>query len=463
MDDLKGFTERFGLNSQLVKRNGKLVENVYKVGGLYGKDIERVVAQLEKARDFAQEPTAKALENLIKFYRSGEEEDRRQYDIAWVKDKDAKVDTINGFIEVYLDPRGVKGAWESAVHHVNAKKTGTIKALGAEAQWFEDRMPWIAAYRKPNVKGITANAVDVVIETGETGPTSPIGINLPNDESIRESYGSKSVSLSNIIEAADKATPASLRSEFAWSPEEAERSKKWSTLSGEMLTNMHEVIGHASGRVSDSLKGKPQEMLKQYFSALEEGRADLVALYFMADPKLAELGIVYAKDQPEFAQAAYEGYTRNGLVQLRRMRHGTQIEEDHMRNRQMVVHWMAQNTRAVEIRKRDGKTYYVMTDSKLFREGIGKLLAEVQRIKSEGDFAAAKTLFETYGIHFDPALRDEVVARVAKLDLPSGNVFVMPKLSLVKGNDGVITDVTISYPMDLTTQMLEYSAMSREK
>jgi dipeptidyl-peptidase-3 len=459
MADLKGFVERYGLNSQLVKKDGKLVENVYKVGGLYGEEISRVISHLERARDVAPEPTARALDALIKFYRTGEEEDRRQYDIAWVKDKDATVDTINGFIEVYLDPRGVKGAWEAAVHHVNAKKTGTIKAIGAQAQWFEDHMPWVAAYRKPNVKGITANAVDIVIETGETGPTSPIGINLPNDESIRESHGSKSVTLANIIEAADKATPTTLRGEFSWTKEEAERATTWSTLSGEMLVNMHEVIGHASGRVSDSLKGKPQEMLKQYFSALEEGRADLVGLYYMADPKLAELGVVSTKDQPEFAQSAFEGYTRNALVQLRRIRKGTQIEEDHMRNRQMVIHWLIQNTRAVEIRKRDGKTYYVMIDAKAFREGVGKLLAEVQRIKSEGDFPAAKALFETYGIHFDPTLRDEVIARVAKLDLPTFNAFIMPKLELVKGTDGVVKDVAISYPLDLTTQMLEYSAI----
>ena len=461
MKDLEGFAERYPLNSRLVKRDGRLEEEVYRVDGKYGRAIRQIVKHLEAAAAVAPEPTAEALRALVKFYTTGETEDRKAYDIAWVKDKAAPVDTINGFIEVYLDARGVKGSWESAVYFVDEAKTGAIRRLAGSAQWFEDRMPWDAKYRKSDVRGITANAIQVVVESGDTGPITPIGINLPNDQEVRERHGSKSVSLANVIEAGDKAMPPSFRSEFAWSPEELERATKWSVLAGELLVDMHEVIGHASGRIAGSLKGKPQDSLKEQYSALEEGRADLVALYYMPDPKLAELGLVPADVQAEVALAAYENYARNALVQLRRIREGSQISEDHMRNRQMVVRWLIDHTKAIDVRHRDGKTYYVVVDAKAFRDGVGRLLAEVQRIKSEGDYPAARDLFESYGIHFDPKLRDEVLARVAKLDLPSYTGYVMPRLEPVTGPDGAITDVKISYPLDLETQMLEYSALGR--
>jgi dipeptidyl-peptidase-3 len=461
MKDLDGFTERYGLNSRLVKRQDRPLEEIYRVGGLYSDSISRVIGHLQEAKKHAPPRTVRTLEALIRFYKTGEEADRKAYDIAWVQDKDAPVDTINGFIEVYMDPRGVKGSWEAAVFFRNAQKTAAIKKLAEEAQWFEDHMPWDMAYRKPNVRGITANAIDIVIETGDSGPISPIGINLPNDETIRERYGSKSVSLSNIIDASDRSTPTAFRAEFSWTKEEAERAQKWSALSNELLVNMHEVIGHASGRVSDRLQGKPQDELKEFFSALEEGRADLVGLYYMSDPKLAALGLVKAEEQDEMARAAYEAYARNGLVQLRRVRDGSQIEEDHMRNRQMIVNWLIVNTKAVEVRRRDGKTYNVMTDAKAFREGVGRLLAEVQRIKSEGDYQAAKALFDTHGIHFDPALRDEVVGRVRELDLPSYTGYVYPRLTPAPAADGTLADVIISYPQDLTTQMLEFAAVGQ--
>jgi dipeptidyl-peptidase-3 len=379
-----------------------------------------------------------------------------------VQDKASPVDTINGFIEVYLDPRGVKGSWEGVVFYVNQEKTARIRTLADNAQWFEDRMPWTAAYRKPNVTGIVANAIDVVVETGDAGPTSAVGINLPNDQRIREQYGSKSVSLTNIREAGDNATPASMRSEFSWTPEETDRAARFSGLGAELLTDMHEVIGHASGRQKEGLAGTPQALIKEHFSALEEGRADLIALYWMPDPKLVELKIFgSAAEQDDVVRAEYEAYTRNALVQLRRVREGTQIEEDHMRNRQMVVRWLMANTKAIEQRTRDGKTYLVMVDPAAFREGVGRLLAEVQRIKSEGDAAAAAKLFDSYGIHFDPKLRDEVVRRVDALNLPSYTGFVMPTLTPVTDANGTITDVRISYPMDLTTQMLEWSGVRR--
>jgi dipeptidyl-peptidase-3 len=457
MKDLAGFNEKYPLNSRLVKQNGKLVEEVYRVGGKYDAQIRAIIGHLEAAIPFATEPMAKALAALVKFYRTGETADRAAYDIAWVQDKASPVDTMNGFIEVYMDARGMKGSWEALVFYVNPEKTAEIRKLAADAQWFEDRMPWDAKYRKQGVTGITANAIDVVVEAGDSGPITPVGINLPNDQEIREKFGSKSVSLSNVNDAYDRSTSAEFRREFAWTPEEAARAEKWSSVAGELTTNMHEVIGHASGKISEKLNGSPQTALKEQYSALEESRADLVALYFLPDPKLVELGLVEAKDHTEIVQAEYEGYTRNALVQLRRIREGTQIEEDHMRNRQMIVRWLMSNSKAMDVREREGKTYFVLIDAKAFQEGVGRLLAEVQRIKAEGDYEAAVKLFETYGVHFDARLRDEVVSRVDRLKMPSYTGFVQPRLTGIKSADGRVTDVKISYPMDLATQMLEYS------
>jgi dipeptidyl-peptidase-3 len=427
------------------------------VGGRYDAQIRAIVGHLEAAIPFATEPMAKALAALIKFYRTGETADRAAYDIAWVQDKASPVDTMNGFIEVYMDARGMKGSWEALVFYVNPEKTAEIRKLAADAQWFEDRMPWDAKYRKQGVTGITANAIDVVVESGDSGPITPVGINLPNDQEIREKFGSKSVSLSNVNDAYDRSTTAEFRREFAWTPEEAARAEKWSSVAGELTTNMHEVIGHASGKISEKLNGSPQTALKEQYSALEESRADLVALYFLPDPRLVELGLVESKDHTEIVQAEYEGYTRNALVQLRRIREGTQIEEDHMRNRQMIVRWLMSNSKAIDVREREGKTFFVMIDAKAFQEGVGRLLADVQRIKAEGDYDAAVKLFETYGVHFDARLRDEVVSRVDRLKMPSYTGFVQPRLTGIKSADGQVTDVKISYPMDLATQMLEYS------
>jgi dipeptidyl-peptidase-3 len=288
-----------------------------------------------------------------------------------------------------------------------------------------------------------------------------IGINLPNDQAIRERYGSKSVSLSNISEAYVHSTPEGLRSEFAWSDDEVARARTWGAMSQELTTDMHEVIGHGSGRMAAGITAPPQVLLKEHHSTIEESRADLVALYFLADPKLVELGLVTATDHADVVRTEYEYYTRTALVQLRRVREGTHIEEDHMRNRQLIVHWLMANTAAIEVRRRDGKTYYVLTDVESFRDGVGRLLAEVQRIKSDGDYPAARTLIETYGVRFDPALRDEVVTRVDALALPSYSAFVMPRLEPVFDATGGITDVAISYPCDFEAQMLEYSGMSK--
>ena len=454
--DLERFTEKYGLNSRLVKKDGQLTEEVYRVGGKYDKEISAIVGHLRNALPFAAPATRRALEALITWYTTGEEADRAVYDIAWVEDKESMVDTINGFIEVYLDARGMKGAWEALVYFVNKEKTAGIEKLAASAAWFEARMPWDPQWRRADVKGVTARAIDVVVESGDSGPVTPIGINLPNDQKIREEHGSKSVQLANISEAYDKSLPSSYRREFAWDDAEAERAERWAALAGEVTTAIHEVLGHGSGRVADHLNGQPQLVLKEQYSALEESRADLVALYFVGSPKIAECGMVPAEHQEEIVRTEYEAYARNALVQLRRIRHGTQIEEDHMRNRQAIVHWLMAHTTAIEIRKRDGKTYYVVVDVAAFHEGVGRMLAEVQRIKSTGDYAAAVALFAAHGIHFDAALRDEVVSRVEALNLPSYTGFVQPKLTPILNDAGEITDVDISYPQDLEKQMMEY-------
>jgi dipeptidyl-peptidase III len=465
MKDLKGFDEQHPLNSKLVKRpDGTLQEVVWRAGfdnvvpaGMYAKQLKAVISHLEEAIPYASPKMARALGALIEYYRTGCPVDFRNYNIAWVADDDSTVDTINGFIEVYLDARGQKGAWEGIVYFNDPKKMEMIRKFAENAQWFEDHMPYADQYRKPNVKGISAKAIQAVMETGDAGPVTMIGINLPNAADIREQYGTKSVSLSNVIEAYDKSTPPAARREFCYSEEEFQRAQKWRSLSLDLEVNMHEVIGHASGRISPRLKTDPEKIIGPYYSALEEARADLVALWFIGDEKLVDLGLVAERDRAELERATYEDYTREALRQLHKVRQGRTLEEDHLRNRQMIVLWLMANTDAIEIRHRDGETYYVVVDVAAWKKGVGRLLAEVQRIKSEGDRQGASGLFEKYGIRFDPKLRDEVVARWDKLNLPSYVGFVMPKLTPRLDRNGQIKDVRISYPMDIETQMLEWS------
>ena len=457
MADLRGFTEKYGLNSRLVKANGKLVEEVYRVGGRYDKEIRQVVSHLEAAIPFATEPMANALRALIQWYTTGETADRVKYDIAWVADKASPVDTINGFIEVYMDPRGIKGSWEALVFYVNKEKTDRINKFASNAQWFEDNMPYDAKYRKPSVKGIVANAIDVVIETGDSGPVTPVGINLPNDQRIREQYGSKSVSLSNVRDASDNAVPDvdanRVHVDAGRSPAQREVRHARRRIAHRHARGDRARVRPAGRRLQGHTAGSDQGALLR--AGGRTRRSDRPVLHRRSEARRARHR---SRRRPgSVMRAEYEAYARNAIVQLRRVREGTQIEEDHMRNRQMIVRWLMANTKSIEQRTRDNKTYLVMTDAKAFRDGVGKLLAEVQRIKSEGDYAAAKTLFETHGIHFDAALRDEIVKRVDGLNLPSYQGFVMPKLTAVKGPDGTITDVQISYPMDLTKQMLEFA------
>jgi dipeptidyl-peptidase-3 len=351
----------------------------------------------------------------------------------------------------------VKGAWEAIVCYVNPEKTGSLERLAEAASWFEARLPVDPEWRREEVVGVTARAIDVIVETGDAGPMTAVGINLPNDQSIRERYGSKSVSLANINEAYDKSTPPAYRREFCWSEEEIARAERWGALASEATTAIHEVLGHGSGRLADHLEGQPHLALKELYSTIEEARADLVALYFIAEPHTADLGLVPAAHQAEVVRAEYEAYARNVLVQLRRVREGTTLEEDHMRNRQLIVHWLLAHTSAIEIRTREERTYYVVTDIAEFRQGVGRLLREVQRVKSTGDYDAARDLVERYGVHIAPSLRDEVVDRVDRLRLPSYTGFVQPRLEAVTDEAGRVVDVTMSYPQDLEAQMLEYS------
>lgn len=322
-------------------------------------------------------------------------------------------------------------------------------------------MPWDPQWRRSDVVGVTARAIDVIVETGEAGPVTAIGVNLPNDQRIREVYGSKSMMLANITEAYEKSQLPAFRREFCWSDEEVARAEKWGATAADATTAIHEVLGHGSGRVADRLNGQPQLFLKEHYSAVEEARADLVALYFLPERRLGEFGLVPAAEQDEVVLTEYEAYARNALVQLRRVREGATLEEDHMRNRQLIVHWLMAETDAIEKRVRDGKTYYVCVNVGAFREGVGRLLGEIQRIKAEGDYDAARNLFERFGVHVDTSLRDEIVDRVDRLKLPSYTAFVQPRLEAVTDAAGLIADVRVSYPLDLERQMLEYSGKRR--
>ncbi len=448
----------YGLNSKLVRENGRIKERVWKVGGMYTQAIEKIVYWLEKARDVAENDQQKtALDKLIEYYKTGDLHVFDEYNIAWVKDTQSRIDVVNGFIEVYGDPMGYRGAYESVVSFRNEEATKRIQAIGNQAQWFEDHSPIMATHKKKNVQGISAKVITVVVESGDSSPSTPIGINLPNSNWIRAQYGSKSVSLGNIIDAYSEASKSSgSLEEFAYSQEEIELERKYGTLSGNLMTDMHEVIGHASGKLEQGV-GTPKETLRNYASTLEEARADLVALYFIMDPKLVEIGVMPNLD---VGKVAYNRYIRNGLLQqLRRLQPGENLEEAHMRNRQLIAMWVYEKGKpdnVIEKKVRDGKTYFVINDYQRLRELFGQLLREVQRVKSQGDYEAGKALVETYGVKVDQDLLQEVRDRYAKLNIAPYAGFINPKLVPVKDGDKIV-DVKIEYPEDFTQQMLEYS------
>jgi len=445
----------WGLNSKLIKVNGKLVEKTYKADGMYGEAITKIAYWLEKAASVAEnEQQKKTLELLVKYYRSGDLADFDAYNIAWVNDTASDVDVVNGFIEVYDDPLAYRGSFESVVSVKDHHATKVIAAIAEQAQWFEDNSPLIESHKKKEVKGITGKAITVVIESGDASPSTPIGINLPNANWIRAEHGSKSVSLTNIVDAYDHVKGGSL-SEFAWDEAEMKRAKEFGPLASHLHTDLHEVIGHASGQINEGV-GTPKETLKQYSSALEEGRADLIALYYLMDNKLVDMGIMPSL---EVGKASYDSYIRNGMMQqLRRLKMGESIEEAHMRNRQLIASWAFEKgakDNVIEKRIRDGKTYFVVNDYKKLQNLFGQLLRELQRIKSEGDFAAGQALIENYAVKVDKALHQEVLTRYEKLDLAPFSGFINPKLTPVFQN-GKIIDVSISYPDDFSKQMLEY-------
>jgi dipeptidyl-peptidase-3 len=446
----------YGLNSKLVKENGKLVEKIWMVGGMYSPAIEKIVMWLEKAVTVAENDAQKtALEKLVKFYKSGNLVDFDEYNIAWVNDTASAVDVVNGFIEVYQDPLGKKGSFESVVSVKDFEASKRIATIGKNAQWFEDNSPLLPQHKKKNVKGISAKVINALVESGDAAPSTPIGINLPNNEWIREVKGSKSVNLGNIVEAYEQAAGANVVNEFYYNDEIKERVKNYASLADKLHTDMHEVIGHASGVIEPGI-GQPQETLKNYASALEEGRADLVALYYLLDPKLIELGVMPSL---ECGKAAYDEYITKGLiVQLARIKPGKEIEEAHMRNRKMVAAWAFEKgakENVIEKKVENGKTYFVVNDYNKLRVLFGELLKEIQRVKSQGDYKAGHDLIENYGVKVDQTLHKEILERYSHLNIAPYAGFIQPKLVPVM-QDGKIIDVKIEYPKDFTTQMLEF-------
>ena len=447
----------YGLNSRLVKENGLIQEKVWKVGGLYSPAIEAIVAELEKAIPFAENKAQKeTIETLIDYYRTGDLRTFDAYSILWVEDTSSEVDFVNGFIETYGDPLGRKASWESTVNFINKEATKRTKTISDNAQWFEDHSPVDPRFKKEQVKGVSAKVITVTMLGGACYPSTPIGINLPNADWIRRDHGSKSVTIENITEAYDKAAQGNgFKEEFVWSEEERQLIKRYGFITDNLHTDLHECLGHGSGKL---LPGTDPDALKAYNSTIEEARADLFGLYYLADPKMVELGLV--PDQEAY-KAEYYKYMMNGLMtQLVRIAKGKDVEEAHMRNRQLIARWAyehGQRDKVVEIVRREGKSYVVINDYRRLRGLFAQLLAEIQRIKSEGDFQAAKQLVENYGVKIDPRLHEEILERYKKLNLAPYKGFVNPVMRLVKNAQGEVTDVTLDYTEGYAAQMLRYS------
>lgn len=450
----------FGLNSKLYRtESGKLEEKVWKKGGMYGAAIDKIVYWLEKAVEVAEnQPQADALKLLIDFYTTGNLATWDEYNIAWLKATEGNIDYINGFIEVYNDPLGHKASYESTVQIKDFDMSSKMDVISKSAQWFEDHSPLMEAHKKKNVVGVSYKTVIVAAESGDTSPATPIGVNLPNADWIRAEHGSKSVSLGNIIDAYNKSGGGEKLKEFAYDEQEIQLSERYSELADKLHTALHEVVGHASGQLNKGV-GTPKETLKSYASTLEEGRADLVALYYLYDQKMQDLGLV--DNWENLGKTAYNDYIRNGLMtQLVRIEPGKDIEEAHMRNRQWISAWVFEKGKADNVIERihkDGKTYFKINDYAKLHQLFGELLRETQRIKSEGDFAAGKALVETYGVKVDQALHQEVLERNKKFNSAPYRGFVNPVLVPVTNEQGEITDIVITYPKTFAEQMLYYS------
>ncbi len=462
--DVRAFHERYPLDSQLAKIDGKLVERVYRAGtpdgrippGLYAPFLKKAIEQFQKARTYAEPGQDTVIDDLVRFYQSGEPEDWLRFGASWVQNS-ANVDFACGFIEVYRDGRGAKGTSQSFVSVTDQRINALMLKIANNAQYFEDHAPWDAKYKKQGVKPPMAKAVEALIETGDFH-VNTVGDNLPNENEIHQKYGSKSFLFTGTTRAFSHATGYASLEEFAYSREEIERAKKYGDEAEDLLTALHEIIGHGSGKLSPKLTHDVSFYLKEYSSTLEEARADLMALWNVFDPKLKELGVI---SSPEVGKAMYDGSARVALTQLRRILKGDTIEEDHDRNRQLIVNYIIDKTSAIARMERDGKAYIMVRDYDKMHEGVGMLLAELMRIKAEGDYNAIKALVDKYGVHFDSALRDQVVARYKKLNLPTFWTGINPTLEAKFGPNGEVSAVTMSYPRDYAKQQLGYAAMYR--
>ena len=447
----------YGLNSRLVKEDGKIQEKVWKVGGLYGQALEKIVYWLKKAEGVAETPEQKAvIAKLMEFYETGDLKTFDEYAILWVKDLNSRIDFVNGFTESYGDPLGMKASWESLVNFKDLEATRRTELISGNAQWFEDHSPVDGQFKKEKVKGVSAKVITAAILAGDLYPATAIGINLPNANWIRSHHGSKSVTIGNITDAYNKATHGNgFNEEFVYSDAELQLINKYADVTDNLHTDLHECLGHGSGKL---LPGVDPDALKAYGSTIEEARADLFGLYYVADPKLVELGLTPSADA---YKAQYYTYLMNGLMtQLVRIEPGNNVEEAHMRNRQLIARWVYEKGAAekvVELVKKDGKTYVVINDYEKVRDLFGRLLAEIQRIKSTGDYAGAHDLVEAYAVKVDPALHAEVLERYKKLNLAPYKGFVNPKYEVVTDADGTITDVTVTYDEGYAEQMLRYS------
>lgn len=447
----------YGLNSRLVKEDSKIQEKVWKVGGLYGQALEKIVYWLKKAEGVAETPEQKAvIAKLMEFYETGDLKTFDEYAILWVKDLNSRIDFVNGFTESYGDPLGMKASWESLVNFKDLEATQRTELISGNAQWFEDHSPVDGQFKKEKVKGVSAKVITAAILAGDLYPATAIGINLPNANWIRSHHGSKSVTIGNITDAYNKAAHGNgFNEEFVYSDAELQLIDKYADVTDELHTDLHECLGHGSGKL---LPGVDPDALKAYGSTIEEARADLFGLYYVADPKLVELGLTPSADA---YKAQYYTYLMNGLMtQLVRIEPGNNVEEAHMRNRQLIARWVYEKGAAekvVELVKKDGKTYVVINDYEKVRDLFGRLLAEIQRIKSTGDYAGAHDLVEAYAVKVDPALHAEVLERYKKLNLAPYKGFVNPKYEVVTDADGTITDVTVTYDEGYAEQMLRYS------
>ena len=447
----------YGLNSKLVKENGKIVEKTYKIGGMYSEALSRVVGWLEKAAAVAENDKQRDIINtLIRFNQTGDLKTFDEYCIKWVQDLTSQVDFVNGFTETYADPLGLKASWESIVNFKNIEATKRTEIISSNAQWFEDNSPVDKNFKKEKVKGVSAKVITAAMLGGDCYPPTPIGINLPNANWIRAEYGSKSVTIENITEAYDQVAMGNgFNEEFMWSDVERNRAKEFASLTNNLHTDLHECLGHGSGKL---LPGTDPNALKAYDSTIEEARADLFGLYYMGDPKLVELGLLPDK---EAFKAEYYQFLMNGLMtQLTRIKPGKNIEEAHMRNRQLIANWVYENGKAdnvVEFKVRDGETFVVVNDYEKVRTLFGKLLAEIQRVKSTGDFAGGRDLVEKYAVKVNPELHKEVLVRYEKLNLAPYKGFVNPVYALVTDKKGKVKDVTVSYTENYVDQNLRYS------